>query len=124
MQSRRGLRVSIQQPPKEQQLGALKLYGSELTVRVLDHNGVGHDGVALTVLVLSTDSELILVSFDEFLHRAVSDVSSDVGGDQRPIGPASLTFLNDVVGDLRASVCKWGLPSQLNTVCKHLTNFH
>lgn len=39
-----------------------------LTIGVLDRDGLGHDGVAHTILVLSADSELVLMSFDEFLH--------------------------------------------------------
>lgn len=42
--------------------------GPALTIRVLDCDGVSHDWVAHAVLVLSADSELILMSFDEFLH--------------------------------------------------------
>ena len=49
-----------------------------ITVWVLDHDGAGHDGVSHTILVLSTDSELILVALDKFLHVAVGGVAVDV----------------------------------------------
>lgn len=48
----------------------------------------------------------------------------DIGADKCPVGPAGLTLLYDVVGDFRATICKWGLPSQLNAIGKDLSSFY
>lgn len=48
----------------------------------------------------------------------------NVGGDQSPVGPASLTFLYNIVSDLRATVCQWGFPAQFHTIREHLGSFH
>ena len=93
-----------------------------ITVWVLDHDWAGHDGVSHTILVLSTDSELILVALDKFLHVAVSGVAVDVGADQRPVGPAGLSLVNDVVGDLRTTVGQRRLPAEPHVVRKHLAD--
>ena len=93
-----------------------------ITVWVLDHDWAGHDGVSHTILVLSTDSELILVALDKFLHVAVSGVAVDVGADQRSVGPAGLSLVNDVVGDLRTAVGQRRLPAEPHVVSKHLAD--
>ena len=95
-----------------------------ITVWVFNHDWAGHDGVSHTILVLSTDSELILVALDKFLHITVGGVAMDVGADQRPVGPAGLSLVDDVVGDLRTTISQGRVPAEPHMVRKHLADLH
>ena len=72
----------------------------EPTIWVLGHDRVSHDWVSNAILVLSTDTELVLMTFYKFLYGAVCELAVDVGAYQGPVCSASLSFLNDIVGDL------------------------
>lgn len=74
--------------------------------------------VGSTKSILSRHAELVLVPLMELGHRAAS--TNDEVGHRHPCAAVNLTPLDNVVGDLTASVVFWRVPGQRARILCHV----
>lgn len=99
----------------------MKKVNRNLTEWIPGIDGISQDGFSNPKSILCADAELVLSSLNQFLCGEFKHVTLNMGCDLSPFSSTGLTFVNNVVCDVRASIGKRRLPTNLDTIGKHIT---